>query len=163
MSQPLLFPLGVLSQVWDMTTAPVVNGIMGGDVVLPCAFTHPEQNTYSGVITVQWLFRQTNAKPFFKCKMEKVTQGKRDRCLVSGSSLRFFLHEDPRESKLSLLVRNLTLTDNGDYYCRVELDYNKFQQISPTHLYVTGEGIALFLCQYHLNIVLHTLSRHILT
>ncbi|XP_046898944.1 sialic acid binding Ig-like lectin 15, like isoform X2 [Hypomesus transpacificus] len=127
---------GVLSQDWHMTTAPVVNGTVGEDVVLPCTFTHPQQNTYSGVITVQWLFRQSKAKPFFECKMQNVTQRKPDRCLVSESSLRFFIHEDPRESKLSLLVRNLTLTDNGDYFCRVELEYNRCQ--SPTHLNVTA-------------------------
>ncbi|XP_067094658.1 sialic acid binding Ig-like lectin 15, like [Osmerus mordax] len=129
---------GVLSQVWHMTTAPVVNGTVGGDVVLPCTFTHPQQNTYFGVITVQWLFRRSNAMPFFECKMQNITQRKPYRCLDPESSQRFFIHDDPRESKLSLLVRNLTLTDNGDYYCRVELEYNKFQLKSPTHLNVTA-------------------------
>ncbi|CAB1334695.1 unnamed protein product, partial [Coregonus sp. 'balchen'] len=114
-----------------MTVPPVVNGTIGGDVVLPCSFTHPQQQDYSKDITVQWIARQFHYMPFFQCK-------------------RFSVKGDPKQRDLSLLIRDLAVTDNGVYFCRVELDFywlgGKWQTPSGTQLNIVAKAqfISLF-------------------
>lgn len=137
---------GVLSQSWKIIEYQVVKGAIGKDVTLPCSFTHPRQDTYTGIIRVQWLARASNALPFFQCQIQNVTRRQSNEdCLVPDSSLRFSIDGDPRRRQLSLRIRNLALTDNGAYYCRVELEHDKYQSKSPTQLHVTAPARILSL------------------
>jgi hypothetical protein len=128
-----------------MTVPPVVNSTIGGDVVLPCSFTHPKQQDYSKGITVQWVTRQFHDKPFFQCKVKNVTTGGMNECSVPESYQRFSVKGDPKQRDLSLLIRDLAVTDNGVYFCRVELDYywgdGKWQTASGTQLNIIGKGL----------------------
>ncbi|KAK6309580.1 hypothetical protein J4Q44_G00194610 [Coregonus suidteri] len=133
---------GTLSHQWSMTVPPVVNGTIGGDVVLPCSFTHPQQQDYSKDITVQWIARQFHDMPFFQCKVTNVTNGGLNECSVADQSQRFSVKGDPKQRDLSLLIRDLAVTDNGVYFCRVELDFywlsGKWQTPSGTQLNIVG-------------------------
>uniref|UniRef100_A0A674C637 Immunoglobulin domain-containing protein n=1 Tax=Salmo trutta TaxID=8032 RepID=A0A674C637_SALTR len=121
-------PIGI--QPWSMTVPPVVNSTIGGDVVLPCSFTHP---------------KQFHDKPFFQCKVTNVTTGGMNECSVPESYQRFSVKGDPKQRDLSLLIRDLAVTDNGVYFCRVELDYywgdGKWQTASGTQLNIIGKGL----------------------
>eukprot|EP00064_Thunnus_orientalis_P024689 superscaffoldBa00011002_g24992 len=107
----------------------------GEDAVLGCSFTHPRQQDYSGTITVKWLARESDSQPFFQCSVKNNSIEGLGNC--SGSGLRFHLYGDPRQGALSLLIRTVQLTDNGAYYCRVELDQRAEAFQKPTHLNVT--------------------------
>lgn len=141
----IFLPLGTFSQPWCMTVPPVVNSTIGGDVVLPCSFTHPKQQDYPKDITVQWITRQFHDKPFFQCKVTNVTTGGMNECSVPESYQRFSVKGDPKQRDLSLLIRDLAVTDNGVYFCRVELDYywgdGKWQTASGTQLNIIGNGL----------------------
>nr|XP_046156877.1 sialic acid binding Ig-like lectin 15, like [Oncorhynchus gorbuscha] len=154
MVQAQLFSLfsvitGTFSQSWSMTVPPVVNSTIGGDVVLPCSFTHPKQQDYSKGITVQWVTRQFHDKPFFQCKVKNVTTGGMNECSVPESYQRFSVKGDPKQRDLSLLIRDLAVTDNGVYFCRVELDYywgdGKWQTASGTQLNIIAKAHILSL------------------
>uniref|UniRef100_A0AAZ3QUY8 Ig-like domain-containing protein n=1 Tax=Oncorhynchus tshawytscha TaxID=74940 RepID=A0AAZ3QUY8_ONCTS len=145
----IFLPLGTFSQPWSMTVPPVVNSTIGGDVVLPCSFTHPKQQDYSKGITVQWITRQFHDTPFFQCKVKNVTTGGMNECSVPESYQRFSVKGDPKQRDLSLLIRDLTVTDNGVYFCRVELDYywgdGKWQTASGTQLNIIAKAQILSL------------------
>ncbi len=128
---------GSLSVSWNMKVSPLVSVPRGEDAVLSCSFTHPEQQDYSGKITVKWLARESNALPFFSCSVKNDSSNGLSDC--SGSRLRYTLKGDPRRGELSLLIRTVHLTDDGMYFCRVELDDwgNNYQKQSQ--LYVTGK------------------------
>ncbi|XP_078027402.1 sialic acid binding Ig-like lectin 15, like isoform X2 [Epinephelus lanceolatus] len=124
---------GSFSVSGDMTVSPVVFVPRGEDAILSCSFTHSRQQDYSGKIAVKWLARESNALPFIICTVKNdSTEG-----LCSVPELKHSLLGDPRWGELSLLIRRVHLSDNGTYFCRVELDgwRNSFQK--GTQLYVT--------------------------
>ncbi|XP_044216421.1 sialic acid binding Ig-like lectin 15, like [Thunnus albacares] len=127
---------GSLSVSWDMFVSPEVSVSRGEDAVLDCSFTHPRQQDYSGTITVKW-GRESDSQPFFQCSLKNNSMEGLGDCSWSG--LRFHLDGDPRQGVLSLLIRTVQLTDNGAYYCRVELDEPVDAYQKPTHLTVTGK------------------------
>uniref|UniRef100_A0A671X6J9 Sialic acid-binding Ig-like lectin 15 n=1 Tax=Sparus aurata TaxID=8175 RepID=A0A671X6J9_SPAAU len=139
----LLF--GMLAFSWDMKVSPVVSVPRGEDAVLSCFFTHPGQQDYSGLITVKWLARESNAPPFFKCSLRNDSKEELKDC--SGSGLKQSLKGDPRQGDLSLIMRKIHMADSGPYFCRVELDavFNinteklKYQIISSQMLNVTSQ------------------------
>ncbi|XP_044062795.1 sialic acid binding Ig-like lectin 15, like isoform X2 [Siniperca chuatsi] len=129
---------GSFSDSWDMKVSPVVSVPRGEDAVLSCSFTHPKQQDFSGKITVKWLARETSAFPFFRCSVQNNSMERFSDCSVSG--LKYSLAGDPRWGELSLLIRRVHLTDNGTYFCQVELDngwWNNLQK--ETQLYVTAK------------------------
>ncbi|XP_067456401.1 sialic acid binding Ig-like lectin 15, like [Thunnus thynnus] len=128
---------GSLSVSWDMFVSLEVSVSRGEDAVLSCSFTHPGQQDYSGTITVKWLARESDSQPFFQCSVKNNSMEGLGNC--SGSGLRFHLDGDPRQGALSLLIRTVQLTDNGAYYCRVELDQRAEAFQKPTHLNVTAK------------------------
>ena len=109
----------------------------GEDVVLPCSFTHPRQQHYSGKITVKWLARESRAPPFFTCSVTNDSMEGKHGC--AESELKYSTYGDLRRGELSLLIRSVQLSDNGTFFCRVELEglLKYFQK--ETQLYVTGE------------------------
>ncbi|XP_068179892.1 sialic acid binding Ig-like lectin 15, like isoform X2 [Antennarius striatus] len=118
-----------------MNVSQVVTVPRGEDAVLGCSFSHPRQQDYSGRITVKWLARESYAQPFFTCSVKNQSLEELSDC--SGSGLKYSLRGDPRWGELSLVIRDVLVSDNGTYFCRVELDgwKNYFQR--RTHLYVT--------------------------
>ncbi|XP_049902321.1 sialic acid-binding Ig-like lectin 15 isoform X2 [Epinephelus moara] len=129
----LVIITGSLSVSGDMTVSPVVFVPRGEDAILSCSFTHSRQQDYSGKIAVKWLARESNTPPFIICTVKNdSTEG-----LCSVPELKHSLLGDPRRGELSLLIRRVHLSDNGTYFCRVELDgwRNSFQK--GTQLYVT--------------------------
>ncbi|XP_062393919.1 sialic acid binding Ig-like lectin 15, like [Sardina pilchardus] len=116
-------------------------------VLLPCSLSHPEQDTYTGQISVQWRKGERYAKPFFKCTLMNRTVAAGDQCSGYVAAGRFSLSGDPRHRVLSLQVSEPWLNDTGVYFCRVELDYDKYQSKSGTTLNVTGPARIVSLSQ----------------
>ncbi|KAG7232890.1 hypothetical protein INR49_007954 [Caranx melampygus] len=136
---------GSLSVNWDMVVSPEVTVSRGQDVVLSCSFTHPRQQKYSGLIRVKWLSQAGGQKspPFFTCSLRNDSTGDHSSC--SGSALRHSLTGDPRRGELSLLLRKVQLTDNGLYFCRVELDDrgDSFQKYTELHVRAEPQILSL--------------------
>ncbi|KAK2909639.1 hypothetical protein Q8A73_007354 [Channa argus] len=128
---------GSLSASWDMVVSPEVTVSIGEDIVLSCAFTHPRQQDYSGIINVKWFPRNSNAEPLFSCSVTNDSMNGPNHCL--SPPLRFSLHGDPRRGELSLLIRTVQLTDDDAYICSVQLDsrWNSIQK--STELHVTAK------------------------
>ncbi|KAK5921658.1 hypothetical protein CgunFtcFv8_019005 [Champsocephalus gunnari] len=118
-----------------MAVSPVVFVPRGEDVVLPCSFTHPRQQHYSGRVTLKRLAREPNALPFLACSVRNESmEGKRG---CAESELKYSMYGDLRRRELSLLIRRVQLGDNGTFFCRVEL-HGLGQYIQrETQLYVT--------------------------
>ncbi|XP_034073828.1 sialic acid-binding Ig-like lectin 15 [Gymnodraco acuticeps] len=126
---------GSLSASWDMAVSPVVFVPRGEDVVLPCSFTHPRQQRYSGMITLKWLARESNALPFLTCSVRNESMEGKHGC--AESELKYSTYGDLRRGELSLLIRRVQLGDNGTFFCRVELDRVLQYIQKETQLYVT--------------------------
>ncbi|KAF3839029.1 hypothetical protein F7725_017746, partial [Dissostichus mawsoni] len=102
---------------------------------LPCSFTHPRQQHYSGMITLKWLARESNALHFFTCSVRNDSMEGKHGC--AESHLKYSTYGDLRRGELSLLIRRVQLGDNGTFFCRVELEgYRQYFQ-KETQLYVT--------------------------
>uniref|UniRef100_A0A3Q1BM03 Ig-like domain-containing protein n=1 Tax=Amphiprion ocellaris TaxID=80972 RepID=A0A3Q1BM03_AMPOC len=121
---------------WKMTVSPVVTVSRGEDAILNCSFTHKQKN-YSGNITVKWLARDPYTEPFFQCSVKNDSMEGGNDC--SGSGLKFSLDGDPRRGQLSLLIRKVQLTDNGTFFCRVELEGRSDYLKRKIDLYVAGK------------------------
>lgn len=118
-----------------MKVSPVVSVPRGEDAVLSCFFTHPGQQDYSGLITVKWLARESNAPPFFKCSLRNDSKEELKDC----SGFKHSLKGDPRQGDLSLIMRKVHVADSGSYFCRVELDGVWQYEQKETRLLVTGK------------------------
>ncbi|CAK6982538.1 sialic acid-binding Ig-like lectin 15 [Scomber scombrus] len=129
---------GSFSVPWNMTVSPLVSVWRGEDAVLSCSFTHPRQQDYSGKITVKWGARDSKSEPFLQCSVKNDSTGGLGDCSIPG--LRYSLDGNPRQGVLSLLIRTVQLSDNGAYYCRVELDWQRWSSSAfekETNLQVT--------------------------
>ncbi|KAL0985331.1 hypothetical protein UPYG_G00155580 [Umbra pygmaea] len=136
---------GFLTQEWSMTLPYVVNGTKGGDVVLPCTFTHPQQQNYSKNITVKWIAKGFDNETIFQCKVNNFTDQGLNECWIPDQSIHFSLKGDPKRRDLSLLIRDLVITDSGKYFCKVELNYfygstAVWQNINGTQLNVMAKA-----------------------
>ncbi|XP_035019774.1 sialic acid-binding Ig-like lectin 15 isoform X2 [Hippoglossus stenolepis] len=128
---------GSCSDGWKMAVSPVVTASRGEDAVLSCSLTNSKQQQYSGKIHVKWFARESDSSPFFSCSVQNdsATQGLGD---CSFSELKHSLTGDPRRGELSLLIRKVQLTDDGQYFCQVELD-GKQRLTQKTQLLVPAE------------------------
>uniref|UniRef100_A0A8C3S1S3 Ig-like domain-containing protein n=1 Tax=Chelydra serpentina TaxID=8475 RepID=A0A8C3S1S3_CHESE len=102
---------------WSMHVPAGITGLRGDSVVLPCTFTHP-QNNYMGNIQVIW-------KPdIFQCLVSNCSTktDSFDNCTTGqGPSGRYCLAGDPRRHNLSLHIAGLSFEDSREYCCRVVL------------------------------------------
>ncbi|XP_071325863.1 sialic acid-binding Ig-like lectin 15 [Trachinotus anak] len=128
---------GSVSGSWDMVVHPVVNVSRGEDAVLSCSFSHPQQQWYSGEITVKWSMRESQSRPFFSCSVKNDSMEGFSSCSVSG--LKYFLDGDPRRREVSLRIREVQLMDDAEYFCRVELEGWRNSYHEKTELYVRAE------------------------
>ncbi|XP_071325854.1 sialic acid-binding Ig-like lectin 15 isoform X2 [Trachinotus anak] len=128
---------GSVSGSWDMVVHPVVNVSRGEDAVLSCSFSHPQQQWYSGEITVKWSMRESQSRPFFSCSVKNDSMEGFSSCSVSG--LKYFLDGDPRRREVSLRIREVQLMDDAEYFCRVELEGWRNSYQKKTELYVRAE------------------------
>ncbi|XP_039886838.1 sialic acid-binding Ig-like lectin 15 isoform X4 [Simochromis diagramma] len=126
---------GSVSAGWKLTVSPGVRVSRGEDAVLGCFFT-PTRD-YSGMIKVTWKFAASNAPPFLDCPVKNDSMHGANPCAFSD--LKHSLKGDPRWGDGSLLIRDVQLTDNGAYFCRVELDGWKNFKKAKTELYVGAE------------------------
>uniref|UniRef100_A0A7N9B0F8 Sialic acid-binding Ig-like lectin 15 n=1 Tax=Mastacembelus armatus TaxID=205130 RepID=A0A7N9B0F8_9TELE len=126
-------------QVFLLTLSMLITGknlsCVGQDAILGCYFSHSRQQTYSGLITVSWLARDSNTQPLLICEVRNDSREGLSDC--SASRLKHSLSGDPRRADVSLRIRNVALTDNGTYFCKVKLDGSKTSQ-KATHLYVNA-------------------------
>ncbi|XP_063054056.1 sialic acid binding Ig-like lectin 15, like [Engraulis encrasicolus] len=138
---------------WQMWVPGQVNSTERYNVILPCTFTHPDQDSYSGRIRVQWKTDQHRyADPFFQCTAINSTllvSGDKEDYNCSVAAGRFSLRGDPRRGDLSLLIRDAWLNDTRVYFCRVELDGvgQNYQSKSGIKLSVTAPARILSLFQ----------------
>ncbi|XP_057196618.1 sialic acid binding Ig-like lectin 15, like [Triplophysa rosa] len=122
---------------WAVVVQPEVRGSMGKNVILPCVFKHPRQNTYASKITVKWIQNRV-AKPIFLCSLRNQTDRQDLTCSDPRSPKRFWLHGNPRRGDLSLGINDSQFTDISRYICRVELDYESYQSRTSTLLNITA-------------------------
>lgn len=127
---------GLTCSEWTMPVQPKVNGSLGQNVILPCTFTHPKQNTYIGVIHVKWI-NDNKKELIFHCTLDNRTNSQESCTKVIKSSERLSLNGNPRKGVLSLSISKLNFTDAAKYTCRVEMDYIKFG--NHTDLNINGE------------------------
>ncbi|MEQ2182754.1 hypothetical protein GOODEAATRI_025463, partial [Goodea atripinnis] len=115
----ILIISGSVSVAWKMTCSPKVTASRGEDVVLNCSISPDKLKSFES-ITVKWIARDQHADPFFTCSVRyNSLEGPND-CLAS--ILQFSLLGDPRRGELSLLITNVQLTNEGTFFCKVELD-----------------------------------------
>ncbi|XP_062256288.1 sialic acid-binding Ig-like lectin 15 [Platichthys flesus] len=120
---------------WKMAVSPEVSASRGEDAVLSCSLTSSRGQQSSGQIHVRWL--TADSSPFLSCSVrnDSATQG-RGEC--SFPELKHSLTGDPRRGELSLLIREVQLTDSGQYFCSVELEgWRSLRE--KTQLLVTAE------------------------
>ncbi|KTF79075.1 hypothetical protein cypCar_00039213 [Cyprinus carpio] len=133
---------GLSCSPWTMKVQDRVNGTLGQNMILPCIFTHPKQNTYTGDITVKWM--QVNKhEPIFICILHNETNAQDSNCIFPRSSERLLLQGDPRKGDISLGINNLQFTDASQYICRVELNYNKFEKHTTLNVNAPAQILSL--------------------
>ncbi|XP_058601677.1 sialic acid binding Ig-like lectin 15, like isoform X2 [Onychostoma macrolepis] len=81
---------GLSCTLWTMKVEDQVNGTLGQNVILPCFFTHPKQNAYTGDITVKWM-QDKKIEPIFQCKFHNKTNGQDSNCIEQSLSERHLL------------------------------------------------------------------------
>lgn len=105
-----------------MSVPAQVNGTKGQNAILPCTFTHPEQQFFTGEILVKWITEQFNGYTIFQCSVMNSTEGRYEQCSDPKVPNRYSLQGNPQDRNLSLLIQGLELADVKRYYCRVELN-----------------------------------------
>ncbi len=136
---------GLSCTPWTMNVQDQVNGTFGQNVILPCVFIHPKQNTYTGDITVKWM-QGKKSEPIFQCKFYNNTNGQDSNCIDKRSSERLLLQGNHRKGDISLRINNLQFTDASQYTCRVELDYDQFNK--HTMLNINGKTYTAFVLSH---------------
>lgn len=89
------------------------------------------------MIKVTWKFAASNTPPFLDCPVKYDSMHGANPCAFSD--LKHSLKGDPRWGDGSLLIRDVQVTDNGTYFCRVELDGWKNFKEAKTKLHVGGK------------------------
>ncbi|XP_073703856.1 sialic acid binding Ig-like lectin 15, like [Garra rufa] len=135
---------GLTCLQWTMKVQNQVNGTLGQNVILPCVFTHPKQNIYTGDIIVKWI-QGNNHEPIFQCKLHNQTNGQDDNCFDQSSSVRTSLQGNARKGDISLRINNLQFTDDSRYTCRVELDYDTFNKHTTLNISAPAQILSLSL------------------
>ncbi|XP_059364288.1 sialic acid binding Ig-like lectin 15, like [Carassius carassius] len=133
---------GLSCSPWTMKVQDQVNGTLGQNVILPCIFTHPKQNTYTGDITVKWMQRNKQ-ELIFECILHNKTNAQNNNCNFLISSERFSLKGNPRKGDISLGINHLQFTDASQYTCRVELDYWKFEKHTTFNVNAPAQILSL--------------------
>ncbi|KAG9345091.1 hypothetical protein JZ751_009632, partial [Albula glossodonta] len=156
MLHPRLFLLllccaaGSLAVQWSISVPAQVNGTKGQNVVLPCSFTHPQQQHFTGEILVKWIIGTFKGNTIFQCSVMNSTARGLDQCSVRNVTRRYSLQGNPRDRDLSLHIQGLEFSDINQYFCRVELDRTKktmYQTKTGTQLNVTAVPEILSLIQ----------------
>ncbi|KAF4102902.1 sialic acid binding Ig-like lectin 15, like isoform X1 [Onychostoma macrolepis] len=135
---------GLSCTLWTMKVEDQVNGTLGQNVILPCFFTHPKQNAYTGDITVKWM-QDKKIEPIFQCKFHNKTNGQDSNCIEQSLSERHLLQGNHRKGDISLRINNLQFTDASQYTCRVELDYDKFNKHTTLNVNAPAQILSLYL------------------
>ncbi|XP_026083896.1 sialic acid-binding Ig-like lectin 15 [Carassius auratus] len=134
---------GLSCSSWTMKVPEQVNGTLGQNVILPCIFTHPIQNTYTGHITVKWM-QGNKQDPIFKCMLHNKTNAQNN-CNYLIPSERLSLQGNPTKGDISLRINHLQFTDASQYTCRVELDYGKFEKHTTFNVNAPAKILSLSL------------------
>ncbi|XP_041041398.1 sialic acid-binding Ig-like lectin 15 [Carcharodon carcharias] len=117
-----------------------VNGTVGTSVVLPCKFSSPYTQYTTFEITVTWKVKVFYIGPvLFSSTNRAKLDGEFENVVNTNVDNRYRLAGDPRRNNVSLEVKNATLDDNSQYFCRVEV---KRQGLSP-YMEETNPGITL--------------------
>ncbi|KAK2902722.1 hypothetical protein Q8A67_007435 [Cirrhinus molitorella] len=133
---------GLTCLQWTMKVHDQVNGTLGQNVILPCVFTHPKQNSYTGKITVKWIQGKKH-EPIFQCSFYNKTQ--ENNCINPRPSEQSSLQGNPRKGDISLKINNLQFTNDLQYTCRVELDYNTFEKHTTLNINAPAQILSLSL------------------
>ncbi|XP_078071345.1 uncharacterized protein LOC144495190 isoform X1 [Mustelus asterias] len=127
---------------WSMTVADEVSVGDGGSAVLPCTFTHPPTNrTLTG--SVIWFTRHPTIDPgknktIFNCTYPGTAHPRGELCESGkqrdgGSRFRFL--GNLSNNDVSIMMERLSREESElRYYCRVELNIDKFQITTGTAL-----------------------------
>ncbi|XP_068132706.1 CD276 antigen homolog isoform X3 [Hyperolius riggenbachi] len=90
----------------------LISGFEGEDVILPCFITYKEKFSYEAV-NIHWTFKPGNIRVYryFKGSFQETFQDARYR-----GRTKIFYEEIP-EGNLSLLLKNIQVSDTGRYEC----------------------------------------------
>uniref|UniRef100_A0A3B1IFA9 Ig-like domain-containing protein n=2 Tax=Astyanax mexicanus TaxID=7994 RepID=A0A3B1IFA9_ASTMX len=116
----LLFSaLGLISaDEWSMTVPQAVKQTFGEDAVLPCSFTTP-YTSYQN-ITVVWRLKDAyNGQIIFKCLSTENPSDNGQNCTESIG--RYSLAGNPRSKNISLRIKDVSFSEDGQYFCCFEL------------------------------------------
>ncbi|XP_061119044.1 sialic acid binding Ig-like lectin 15, like isoform X2 [Conger conger] len=142
--------IGCRGVQWSLDDSPKVDGTKGQYAILPCSFTHPEQQSFTGEILVKWITGTFHGPTMFQCSVMNSTEGRYEKCSDPNVPNRYSLRGNPRERNLSLLIQGLELSDIDQYYCRVELDNTRstmYQSPKGTFLNIPAPPEILSLSQ----------------
>uniref|UniRef100_A0A8C2GPU2 Sialic acid binding Ig-like lectin 15, like n=1 Tax=Cyprinus carpio TaxID=7962 RepID=A0A8C2GPU2_CYPCA len=135
---------GLSCTPWTMKVQYQVNGTLGQNVILPCIFTHPKQNSYTGDINIKWMQGNIH-EPIFQCIFRNKTNEQDGRCIYPTSSERLLFQGNHRKGDISLRINNVQFTDASQYTCRVELDYNTFEKHTTLNVNAPAQILSLSL------------------
>uniref|UniRef100_A0A8B9KFU8 Ig-like domain-containing protein n=1 Tax=Astyanax mexicanus TaxID=7994 RepID=A0A8B9KFU8_ASTMX len=100
---------------WSMTIPQAVKQIVGEDAVLPCSFTTP-YTSYQN-ITVVWHLK--DAYDGAKCLSTENPSDNGQNCTESIG--RYSLAGNPRSKNISLRIKDVSFSEDGQYFCCFEL------------------------------------------
>ncbi|XP_062874401.1 uncharacterized protein LOC134335737 [Trichomycterus rosablanca] len=122
----------VAQDKWSMTVPEVVTVWFREDAVLPCTFTAPSQVQPS--VTVIWRHKFFKGPEIFRCisKANEAEGGQN----CSKSFGRYSLYGDPKTRNLSLIIKDVSVEDQKQYFCRVELNEGSYEAPDGTELKV---------------------------
>ncbi|KAG9261753.1 sialic acid-binding Ig-like lectin 15 [Astyanax mexicanus] len=128
------FSSGLISaDEWSMTVLQAVKQNVGEDAVLPCSFTTP-YTSYQN-ITVVWRIKYPFEGPIiFNCLSTENPSDNGQNCTESIGH--YSLAGKPRSKNISLRIKNVSFSDNTQYFCRFELS-------KKGDTYETGTGTSL--------------------
>ncbi|XP_078071327.1 sialic acid-binding Ig-like lectin 15 [Mustelus asterias] len=117
-----------------------VSGTVGHSVLLPCTFTFPYTSYTTFEISVIWKVKMFYKGPVLFNSTNRVrSQEAFENVIHTNVNDRYRLAGDPRESNASLELRNATLEDNSQYFCRVEIKRKGL----PPYMQETNPGVTL--------------------
>ncbi|XP_077382261.1 sialic acid binding Ig-like lectin 15, like isoform X2 [Festucalex cinctus] len=121
----LLITGSVPSSSMTVRVSEEVTVFRGQDAILGCFIIYSKYDRYASIIKVSWIGRKATSVPFFQCGV------KNDSLVTSADCLgpnRFSLAGDLCQGVASLLIRDVTVIDEGVLFCEVALDGGRPQR-----------------------------------
>ncbi|KAL6465539.1 hypothetical protein MHYP_G00256720 [Metynnis hypsauchen] len=117
---------------WSISVPEAVDGEIEKDVILPCSFTGQHKD-----VTVVWRIKHHLTGPIiFTCLSKLDPLATEQNC--SDSAGRYSISGNRRTQNISLMIKNVRVTDEEKYYCWVKLEgsTDRYENLKGTQLTV---------------------------